>query len=88
MPEVVFASPGSEVTVYCSFAYTRRNATKVRWWLNYLVPVPENQYQVISEHVSAVTLRPSETGMDVLLCCEKREKDQCSHSYAKVYTTG
>lgn len=88
MPEVVFASPGSEVTVYCSIADTRRNATKIRWWLNYLVSVPENQYQVISDHVSAVTWRPSEAGMDVLLCCEKGEKDQCSHSYAKVYTAG
>lgn len=93
MPEVVFARPGSEVTVYC----TRRNATNVRWWLNLRAAIPESQYRVVSEHVSAVTWRPSEAGMDVLFCCDKGQrpveegpvqKDQCSLSYAKVYSTG
>ncbi|KAL2089708.1 hypothetical protein ACEWY4_014396 [Coilia grayii] len=87
MPEVVFTSPGSEVTVYCTI---QSNASNARWWLNGKEKVPESQYQVISEHVSAVTWRPTAAGVDTLLCCEKRplQVDHCSPAYAKVYTTG
>ncbi|XP_076133984.1 leptin receptor isoform X1 [Alosa pseudoharengus] len=88
MPEVVFASPGSEVTVYCIIQDTRWNATNVRWWLNGKDPIPESQYRAINDHVSAVTWRTMAAGVHFLLCCAKGEKDLCSHIYPKVFTKG
>lgn len=88
MPEVVFTSPGSNVTVYCAIQDARRNATNVRWWLNGQYPIPESQYRVINDYVSAVTWQTEAAGVDVLFCCEKGENDLCNPPYAKVYTTG
>ncbi|XP_062411830.1 leptin receptor [Sardina pilchardus] len=88
MPEVLSASPGSEVTVYCIIQDTRQSATNARWWLNGNEQIPESQSRAISDHVSAVTWRTEAAGMDFLLCCEKGKKDLCSHSYSKVFTKG
>ena len=74
MPEVVFTSPGSNVTVYCAIQDARRNATNVRWWLNGQYPIPESQYRVINDYVSVVTWQTEAAGVDVLFFCEKNEE--------------
>ncbi|XP_018609811.1 leptin receptor isoform X2 [Scleropages formosus] len=92
LPERLFASTGSNVTIRCIFNNQSLNASSVVWWLNYHEKVPESQYRVISDHVSSVTLlnvKPlRQRGYDVLHCCQRRgEKSLCSYPYAQIYIT-
>ncbi|XP_036375713.1 leptin receptor [Megalops cyprinoides] len=90
LPERLFASTGSNVTIYCVFNNRSHNAKNVEWWLNYNVKVPESQYNVINDRVSSVSLlnvKPSrQRGYDILHCCQRKgEKSLCSYPYAQIY---
>jgi len=57
--------------------------------LNGQVKIPESQYRVINEQVSAVTVTVDEPGFDALMCCHQwGERFQCIIAYAKIYTEG
>ncbi|XP_066519865.1 leptin receptor [Hoplias malabaricus] len=88
IPAEVFTWPGKEVTVYSVFHNRDWSASRAVWILNGQV-IPENQYRVVNEHVSAVTLRSKKPGFDSLMCCHLwDERYKCSIAYAKVYTEG
>lgn len=58
------------------------------WLLNGQV-IPESQYSVINEQVSAVTVKIDEPGFDTLMCCHQcEERFDCMIAYAKIYTEG
>ncbi|XP_073707958.1 leptin receptor [Garra rufa] len=81
----VFTTPGSEFTVYGVFHNRSWNASNAMWMLNAQVKIPESQYKVINEHVSAVTVTLDEPGFDYLMCCDGLN---CGIAYAKIYTEG
>ncbi len=57
--------------------------------LNGQVKIPESQYRVINEQVSAVTVTVDEPGFDTLMCCHQwGERFKCIIAYAKIYTEG
>ncbi|XP_048833026.1 leptin receptor isoform X2 [Brienomyrus brachyistius] len=92
LPERLFASTGSNVTVRCVFNNRSLRAEDVAWWLNYHEKIPESQYSVVSERVSSVTLLdvrpPRQRGYDVLHCCQKSgASSRCSYPYAQIYVT-
>ncbi|KAI1892122.1 hypothetical protein AGOR_G00150710 [Albula goreensis] len=89
LPERLFTSMGSNVTVYCIFNNPSHSAKNVDWWLNFQ-KVPESQYTYINDHVSSVTLlnvKPlKQRGYDILHCCQREgEKSLCSVPYAQIY---
>ncbi|KAJ8392567.1 hypothetical protein AAFF_G00074450 [Aldrovandia affinis] len=89
LPERLFTSAGSNVTVYCIFNNPSHNAKNVDWWLNFK-EVPKSQYTIVNEHVSSVTLlnvKPQkQRGYDILHCCHREgEKSLCSFPYAQIY---
>nr|XP_023650360.1 leptin receptor-like [Paramormyrops kingsleyae] len=92
LPERLFASTGSNVTVRCVFNNRSLRAEDVAWWLNYHEKIPESQYSVVSERVSSVTLLnvrpPRQRGYDVLHCCQQSgARSRCSYPYAQIYVT-
>ncbi|KAL6458143.1 hypothetical protein MHYP_G00333730 [Metynnis hypsauchen] len=88
IPEEVFTKPGAEVTVYGVFHNRSWTASRAVWLLNGRV-IPESQYRVVNERVSAVTITSKDPGFDTLMCCHPwGEKFKCSVAYAKVYTEG
>ncbi|XP_064188021.1 leptin receptor isoform X3 [Anguilla rostrata] len=89
IPERLFTSTGSNVTIYCIFNNRSHSAKNAVWWLSYQ-KVPESQYTIISDHVSSVTLlnvKPlKQRGYDILHCCQREgEKSLCSFPYAQIY---
>ncbi|XP_056114810.1 leptin receptor isoform X2 [Rhinichthys klamathensis goyatoka] len=89
IPAEVFTTPGSEVTVYAVFHNRSWNASQAVWMLNGQQKIPESQYRVINDQVSAVTMKVDEPGFDVLMCCQPwGERFKCSIAYAKIYTEG
>ncbi|XP_061096573.1 leptin receptor isoform X2 [Conger conger] len=89
IPERLFTSTGSNVTIYCIFNNPSHNANNAVWWLSYQ-KVPETQYTIINDHVSSVTLlnvKPlKQRGYDILHCCQRDgEKSLCSVPYAQIY---
>uniref|UniRef100_A0A8B9JSH7 Fibronectin type-III domain-containing protein n=1 Tax=Astyanax mexicanus TaxID=7994 RepID=A0A8B9JSH7_ASTMX len=88
IPAEVFTRPDAEVTVYGVFHNHSWSARRAVWMLNGQV-IPESQYRVVNERVSAVTIRSKEPGFDTLLCCHPwGERYKCNIAYAKVYTEG
>lgn len=89
IPAEVFTTPGSDVTVYAVFHNRSWSASKAVWMLNGQVKIPESQYSVINEQVSAVTMKVDEPGIDTLMCCHQwGERFKCIIAYAKIYTEG
>nr|XP_055068564.1 leptin receptor isoform X2 [Misgurnus anguillicaudatus] len=89
IPAEVFTTPGSNVTVYAVFHNRSWSASKAVWMLNGQVKIPESQYMVINERVSAVTLQATSPGFDSLMCCHPwGERFKCTIAYAKMYTEG
>uniref|UniRef100_A0A673KXD8 Leptin receptor-like n=1 Tax=Sinocyclocheilus rhinocerous TaxID=307959 RepID=A0A673KXD8_9TELE len=89
IPAEVFTTPGSEVTVSAVFHNRSWSASKAVWMLNGQVKIPESQYRVINEQVSAVTVTVDEPGFDTLMCCHQwGERFKCIIAYAKIYTEG
>ncbi|XP_051568745.1 leptin receptor-like isoform X1 [Myxocyprinus asiaticus] len=89
IPAEVFTIPGSEVTVYAIFHNRSWSASKAVWMLNGQVEIPESQYKVINEQVSAVTLKADQPGFHTLMCCYSLGKGiKGSIAYAKIYTEG
>ncbi|XP_043098358.1 leptin receptor isoform X2 [Puntigrus tetrazona] len=89
IPAEIFTRPGSEVTVYAVFHNRSWSASKAVWMLNGQVKIPESQYTVINEQVSAVTVTLDEPGFDTLMCCHQwGERFKCIIAYAKIYTEG
>ncbi|KAI4891910.1 hypothetical protein NFI96_029995 [Prochilodus magdalenae] len=86
IPAEVFTKPGAEVTVYCVIHNRSWTASRAVWALNGQV-LPESQFRVVNERVSAVTIR-SEPGFDALICCHPWGDPKCGLAYAKVYTEG
>ncbi|KAF7711805.1 leptin receptor isoform X1 [Silurus meridionalis] len=88
IPAEVFTSPGAEVTVYGVLHNHSWTAAKAVWMLNGQM-LPESQYRMINERVSAVTIRAKEPGFDTLMCCHPLgERYKCSIAYTKVYIEG
>ncbi|XP_067229146.1 leptin receptor isoform X1 [Chanodichthys erythropterus] len=88
IPAEVFTTPGSEVTVYAVFHNRSWSASKAVWMLNGQ-KIPESQYSVINDQVSAVTMKVDEPGFDTLMCCHLwGERFKCIIAYAKIYTEG
>lgn len=88
IPAEVFSRPGAEVTVYGVFHNHSWTASKAVWMLNGQM-LPESQYRMINERVSAVTIRSKEPGFDTLMCCYPMgERYKCSIAYTKVYVEG
>uniref|UniRef100_A0A672LH84 Leptin receptor-like n=1 Tax=Sinocyclocheilus grahami TaxID=75366 RepID=A0A672LH84_SINGR len=89
IPAEIFTTPGSQVTVYAVFHNRSWSASKAVWMLNGQVKIPESQYRVINEQVSAVTVTVDEPGFDTLMCCHQwGERFKCIIAYAKIYTEG
>uniref|UniRef100_A0A8C1QIX2 Leptin receptor n=1 Tax=Cyprinus carpio TaxID=7962 RepID=A0A8C1QIX2_CYPCA len=89
IPAEVFTTPGSEITVSAVFHNRSWRASKAVWMLNGQVKIPESQYRVINEQVSAVTVTVDEPGFDTLMCCHQwGERFKCIIAYAKIYTEG
>uniref|UniRef100_A0A8C1W4X7 Leptin receptor n=1 Tax=Cyprinus carpio TaxID=7962 RepID=A0A8C1W4X7_CYPCA len=89
IPAEIFTTPGSEVTIYAVFHNRSWSASKAVWMLNGQVKIPESQYRVINEQVSAVTVTVDEPGFDTLMCCHQwGERFKCIIAYAKIYTEG
>ncbi|XP_051563114.1 leptin receptor-like isoform X1 [Myxocyprinus asiaticus] len=89
IPAEVFTTPGSEVTVYAVFHNRSWSARNAVWMLNGQVEIPESQYKVINEQVSAVTLKADQPGFHTLMCCYSLgEGIKGSIAYAKIYTEG
>ncbi|XP_058635214.1 leptin receptor isoform X3 [Onychostoma macrolepis] len=89
IPAEIFTTPGSEVMVYAVFHNRSWSASKAVWMLNGQVKIPESQYRVINEQVSAVTVTVDEPGFDTLMCCHQwGERFKCMIAYAKIYTEG
>lgn len=87
IPPEVFTRPGEEVTVYSVFHNRSWNASRAVWMLNGQ-EIPESQYKVVNERVSAVTIRSKQPGFDTLMCCLRGERYKCSLAYAMVYKEG
>lgn len=89
IPTEVFTTPDSDVTLYAVFHNRSWSASKAVWLLNGQVKIPESQYRVINERVSAVTLQATGPGFDSLMCCHPwGERFKCTIAYAKMYTEG
>uniref|UniRef100_A0A9J8CF09 Leptin receptor n=1 Tax=Cyprinus carpio carpio TaxID=630221 RepID=A0A9J8CF09_CYPCA len=89
IPAEVFTTPGSEITVSAVFHNRSWRASKAVWMLNGQEKIPESQYRVINEQVSAVTVTVDEPGFDTLMCCHQwGERFKCIIAYAKIYTEG
>ncbi|KAI7807653.1 leptin receptor [Triplophysa rosa] len=89
IPAEVFSTPGSDVTLYAVFHNRSWSASNAVWMLNGQVKIPESQYRVINERVSAVTLQATSPGFDSLMCCHPwGERFKCTIAYAKMYTEG
>ncbi|KAJ8376231.1 hypothetical protein SKAU_G00068110 [Synaphobranchus kaupii] len=89
LPERLFTSTGSNITIYCIFNNRSHSAKNAVWWLSYQ-KVPESQYTIINDRVSSVTLlnmKPlKQRGYDILHCCQREgEKSLCSFPYAQIY---
>ncbi|KAK3556758.1 hypothetical protein QTP70_016696 [Hemibagrus guttatus] len=88
IPAEVYTRPGAEVTVYGVFHNHSWNASKAVWMLNGQM-LPESQYRMINERVSAVTITSKEPGFDTLMCCYPwGQRYKCSIAYTKVYVEG
>ncbi|XP_067315892.1 leptin receptor isoform X2 [Pseudorasbora parva] len=89
IPAEVFMTPGSEVTVYAVFHNRSWSAGKAVWMLNGQEKIPESQYRVINEQVSAVTIKVDEPRFDTLMSCHLGgERFKCPIAYGKIYTEG
>ncbi|TVK90654.1 Leptin receptor [Bagarius yarrelli] len=88
IPAEVFTRPGVEVTVYSVFHNHSWNASKAVWMLNGQM-LPESQYRMINEKISAVTIRSKEPGFNTLMCCYPwGQRYKCSIAYTKIYVEG
>ncbi|XP_053087546.1 leptin receptor isoform X2 [Pangasianodon hypophthalmus] len=88
IPAEEFTRPGAEITVYSVLHNHSWAASKAVWMLNGQM-LPESQYRMINERVSAVTIRSKEPGFDTLMCCYPwGERYKCSIAYTKVYVEG
>lgn len=88
IPAEVYTRPGADVTVYGVFHNHSWNASKAVWMLNGQM-LPESQYRMINERVSAVTITSKEPGFDTLMCCYPwGQRYKCSIAYTKVYVEG
>ncbi|XP_072293961.1 leptin receptor [Eucyclogobius newberryi] len=83
-PEVVRARPGEDVTLHCVFNDRNFHAESAFWTLNYQEPIPSSQYRPISERVSQLTVRASESGMYELLQCTQ----EFFLTYSLIYVQG
>ncbi|GLD49719.1 leptin receptor [Lates japonicus] len=84
IPEKVVARPGENVTVYCVFNDHSINASTAMWMLNFQQPLHRSQYHPISQWVSQITVRPSESRMYDLLRCTQG----WSRPYSQIYVEG
>uniref|UniRef100_A0A4W6D5G8 Leptin receptor n=1 Tax=Lates calcarifer TaxID=8187 RepID=A0A4W6D5G8_LATCA len=84
IPEKVVARPGENVTVYCVFNDHSINASTAMWMLNFQQPLHRSQYHPISQWVSQITVRPSESRMYDLLRCTRG----WSRPYSQIYVEG
>ncbi|XP_024135133.1 leptin receptor isoform X1 [Oryzias melastigma] len=69
IPEKMVAQAGKNVTVYCVFNNRSMNASEAVWKLNFHQPLPSSMYHPVSERVSKITMRASESRMYDLLTC-------------------
>ncbi|XP_051232121.1 leptin receptor isoform X3 [Dicentrarchus labrax] len=83
IPEKVVVRPGENVTVYCVFNDHNINASTAMWMLNFQEQLDHSQYHPVSQWVSQITVRPSETRLYDLLQCTK-----WTISYSQIYVEG
>ncbi|XP_017276076.1 leptin receptor isoform X1 [Kryptolebias marmoratus] len=84
IPEKVVARSGENVTVYCVFNDHSSNASTAVWFLNDTHPINRNQYHPVSQWVSQVTVRASDTGIYDLLKCTK----EWTLPYSQIFVEG
>ncbi|XP_042191418.1 leptin receptor [Callorhinchus milii] len=87
-PSRVVTVPSSTVTVRCIFYNKIPGDEGLVWLLNMVEKVPEDQYTLVSEHESRVTLwdlpvtSPGERG-HVLQCCPNSTR--CNYRYTEIF---
>ncbi|XP_004483728.2 leptin receptor [Dasypus novemcinctus] len=90
-PPKILTTVGSNVSFQC--VYKNENkvvpAEKIVWWMNLAEKIPQSQYNVMSDHVSKVTLHNVNATIprgkftyNAVYCCNERE---CHHRYAELY---
>uniref|UniRef100_A0A4W3JB67 Fibronectin type-III domain-containing protein n=1 Tax=Callorhinchus milii TaxID=7868 RepID=A0A4W3JB67_CALMI len=90
-PSRVVTVPSSTVTVRCIFYNKMPGDEGLVWLLNMVEKVPEDQYTLVSEHESRVTLwdlpvtSPGERG-HVLQCCPNSTR--CNYRYTEIFVVG
>ncbi|XP_038134313.1 leptin receptor isoform X2 [Cyprinodon tularosa] len=82
VPQEVVARPGENVTVYC--VLKDRNASSANWSFNYQKWLDPSLYHPVSQQVSKITFRASDTGMYYLLRC----RHDWSIPYTKIFVEG
>ncbi|XP_010226328.1 PREDICTED: leptin receptor-like, partial [Tinamus guttatus] len=91
-PPKLLTSVGSNVSFHC--IYNNKNkiiaSKKIVWWLNLAEEIPENQYTLVNDRVSKVTLfnlkatKPRGNFFyNALYCCHQNR--ECHHRYAELY---
>ncbi|NXT58137.1 LEPR protein, partial [Pluvianellus socialis] len=91
-PPKILTSVGSNVSFHCIY----KNKTeivaskKIVWWLNLVEEIPENQYTLVNDRVSKVTLFNLKATKprggffyNALYCCHQNR--ECHHRYAELY---
>nr|AOY33882.1 leptin receptor variant 1 precursor [Castor fiber] len=90
-PPKILTSVGSNVSFHCIYKNENKTVSseKIVWWMNLAEKIPQRQYNVISDHVSRVTLpnlkatKPrGKFTYDAVYCCNEHE---CHHRYAELY---
>ncbi|KAJ7986310.1 hypothetical protein DPEC_G00338600 [Dallia pectoralis] len=85
LPERVLASVGEEVTLYCGLEGRRGNASTTKWLKNEKED-SDIQYTAVNNHVSKITVGPSEQRLyDILRCCQSSGNEpSCNSRYATI----
>jgi hypothetical protein len=93
-PPKILTSVGSNVSFHCIYKNENKTVSseKIVWWMNLAEKIPQRQCNVISDHVSRVTLsnlkatKPrGKFTYDAVYCCNEHE---CHHRYAELYVIG
>ncbi|XP_051868842.1 leptin receptor isoform X2 [Pristis pectinata] len=88
-PSQVLTTVGSDVTVRCIFYNQTLTNYNVAWWLNMNEKIPEDNYALISDHETSVTLlnvtSNGRSGFNILQCClQDEERSICNFRYAEI----